>query len=60
MKAIEVHLNGKLTDLRPVSIEDAQELGKKLIGGAEDVIDIYTVEKQHIISIKKQTVKQNN
>lgn len=53
MKAIEIHLNGKLTDLRTVSIDEAQELGKRLIGGAEDVIDIYTVEKQHVITIKK-------
>lgn len=53
MKSIEVYINGKLTGLKPKSIPQAQEEAKKLITCDTDEADIYTVEKQHIITLKK-------
>lgn len=57
MKSIEIHLNGKLSDLKPSNITEAQEQAKKLITCDTDEADIYTVEKQHIITLKKTANK---
>ena len=54
MKSIEVYINGKLTGLKPKSIPQAQEEAKKLITCDTDEADIYTVEKELIITVKKQ------
>ena len=53
MKTIEIQLNERITDLNPATIPEAQECAKQLIKCDFDVVDIYLVEKKHILTIKK-------
>ncbi len=53
MKIIEIHINGKITDLKPVTIPEAHEKAKELLTCSSDYADIFLVEKEHILTIKK-------
>ena len=53
MKSIEIHLNGKLSDLKPSNITEAQEQAKKLLTCDTDEVNIYTEEKQLVYKIRR-------
>ena len=53
MKSIEVHINGKLSDLKPSNITEAQEQAKKLLTCDTDEVNIYTEEKQLVYKIRR-------
>lgn len=53
MKSIEIHLNGKLSDLKPTNITEAQDQAKKLLTCDTDEVNIYTEEKQLVYKIRR-------